>query len=253
MIARYEAEFCGRLLLGPDDVERWQAEPPDGLCWGVLGIEGFDFLIREPGDLDHLPGLFERGVRVFQLVQSGSTALGGAAIAGDDRGLGDLGRAFLETLYALAPAAGETGPRPVVDLANLNGQTTADVLAWFEADGSRPERLILMRPAARSIPTIVTVIRDQVCTNLARLRALGGVIGLSVASSDFQTTEELKAGIERAAAIPFQGRPGYAGIGIGTSFPGLGQPIPGLENVSRIAEWLNCRVRTRCRRIARPR
>ena len=48
MIARYEAEFSGRLLIGPDDVTRWNAEPPDGIGWGILGIEGFDALVRTP-------------------------------------------------------------------------------------------------------------------------------------------------------------------------------------------------------------
>jgi membrane dipeptidase len=238
MIARYEAEFSGRLLLGPEDVERWRAEPADGLCWGVLGIEGFDSLIREPGDLDHLPGLFERGVRVFQLVQSGSTAPREAATAGHNRGLGELGRAFLESLYALAPAAGQPGPRPVVDLANLNGQTTSDALAWFEADGTRPERLILMRSFGAFDPDDRQGNAGLARQNLTRFRALGGVIGLSVGAADFPTTEELRAGIERAAAIPFQGRPGYEGLGIGTNFIALDQPIRRLENVSRIVEWL---------------
>ncbi len=241
MIARYEAEFSGRLLLGPDDVERWCADLPDGLCWGVLGIEGFDSLIREPRDLDHLSGLFERGVRVFQLVQSGSTALGGAAMAGDERRLGDLGRSFLETLYALAPAAGQPGPKPVVDLANLNGQSTSDALAWFEEDGARPERLILVRSCGALDPGDRQGNGGLARQDLARLRALGGVIGLSVGADAFPTHEDLRAGIETAAAIPFEGEPGYAGIGIGTNFLCLGQPIPGLENVSRIAEWLTAK------------
>ena len=80
MIARYEAEFSGRLLIGPDDVTRWSAEPPDGIGWGILGIEGFDALVRASDDLDRLPGLFRRGVRVFQLVETEASALGGAAV-----------------------------------------------------------------------------------------------------------------------------------------------------------------------------
>src|SRR4051794_35941638 len=47
MLARYEAEFPGRLIHGPEDVERMHSEPDDGLCWGVLGVEGFDVLVRE--------------------------------------------------------------------------------------------------------------------------------------------------------------------------------------------------------------
>jgi hypothetical protein len=87
MIARYQAEFSGRLLHGFEDAARWKVEPPDGITWGMLGIHGLDFLVREQVDLDRLPSLFVRGMRVFQLVDSGSTVLGGAAVPGDDRGL----------------------------------------------------------------------------------------------------------------------------------------------------------------------
>ena len=55
MITRYEAEFSGRLLIRPDDILRRDAEPAEAICWGVLGIEGFDFLVRTPDDLDRLP------------------------------------------------------------------------------------------------------------------------------------------------------------------------------------------------------
>ena len=102
LVSAYEAEFAGRLLIAPDDVARWCAEPADGLCWGTLGVAGFDFLIREPADLDHLPVLFERGVRVFQLAASAASLLAGTADTGDDRGLTDLGRAFLARLDELS-------------------------------------------------------------------------------------------------------------------------------------------------------
>src|SRR4051812_29012977 len=50
LITRVEAEFPGRLLIGPDDHTRW-LDDPEGLCWGVVGVEGFDALVRSPGDL----------------------------------------------------------------------------------------------------------------------------------------------------------------------------------------------------------
>ena len=65
LIARAEAEFAGRLLYGPDDLARWR-DDPHGLTWGVLAVAGFDALVRSPADLDRLPALFARGVRVFQ-------------------------------------------------------------------------------------------------------------------------------------------------------------------------------------------
>ncbi len=112
MITRYEAEFSGRLLHGPEDVARWNAEPPDGICWGVLGIQGLDFLVRQSGDLDRLPGLFTRGVRVFQMVETGSSMLGGAAVPGDDRGLTALGRSLLDRLAELESAGKPAGSSP---------------------------------------------------------------------------------------------------------------------------------------------
>src|SRR4051794_17599820 len=60
LLARVEAEFPGRLLIGPEDVARW-LDDPGGLCWALIGVEGFDALVRGPDDLDRLPGLFERG------------------------------------------------------------------------------------------------------------------------------------------------------------------------------------------------
>ncbi len=114
LITRIEAEFPGRLLIGPDDSTRWRAEP-EALCWGVIGVEGFDPLVRTPADLDRLAWLFERGVRLFQPVSTASNLLGGSSMAGDDRGLTDLGRSFLQALADLG-----AGPvHPMLDLAHL--------------------------------------------------------------------------------------------------------------------------------------
>src|SRR3954454_24537588 len=53
LITRLEAEFAGRLLIGPEDHARW-LDDRGGMAWGVLGIEGFDALVRAPADLDRL-------------------------------------------------------------------------------------------------------------------------------------------------------------------------------------------------------
>ncbi len=47
MLARYESEFTGRIVRDAGDVARWRSSPPDGLCWGMLGVAGFDGLVRE--------------------------------------------------------------------------------------------------------------------------------------------------------------------------------------------------------------
>ncbi len=238
MIARYEAEFSGRLLIGPDDVTRWNAEPREGIGWGILGIEGFDALVRQPSDLDRLPGLFRRGVRIFQLVETEASALGGASVPGDDRGLTELGRSFLDRLAGLSGASGPSGPCPVVDLADLNSRATGDVLAWFESDPQRLQRLLLLRSHGTIETPHRAFLTGLSAENLERFRAMGGIVGLSPGLPFFDSAEAFRDGIEATAAVPFQGLAGYAGIGIGTDFLNLEQALPHIENVSRLTEWL---------------
>jgi len=235
LLARIEAEFPGRLLAGPDDLARC-LDDPEGLCWGVIGIEGFDALVRDERDLQRLPGLFARGVRLFQPVYSATNVLAGSSVPGDDRGLTELGLAFLATLADLGAESG--GPRPLFDLAHLNPGAAADVLTWFEAEPSRPARVIPVYSHGAlwhegfDHPRAITV------ENLTRLRALGGVVGFSVGPPFYSAPHQIKAGIERAASIPFRGRPGYEGIAIGTDYVGVDQTLPGLGHVADLVDWL---------------
>lgn len=234
LIARLEAEFPGRLLTGRDDLARC-LDDPDGLCWGMIGVEGFDALVRSGDDLARLPSLFERGVRLFQPVYSAANVLAGSSVAGDDRGLSDLGRAFLQTLADLDSA---TGARPLFDLAHLNPKAAAEALDWFEADPMRPGRVIpvyshgALSHAGFATPRAIT--RE----NLLRLRALGGVAGFSVGPPFYHSAEDLKAGLETAAALPFQGRAGFEGLAIGTDFLGVDQTLLGLGQVAEVAAWI---------------
>jgi membrane dipeptidase len=227
MIARYEAEFPGRLLIQPEDVARWESEPEDFIAWGMLGVAGFDALVRTSTDLGRLPALFERGVRVFQLVASGASALGGSAEAGDDRGLTDLGRAFLDHLDRLAPRAESRGPRPVVDASAMNDRTLADVLSWFEERGSTS--VLLVRSHGGDLPT---------AESLARFRRIGGLIGLTPGAGGLGSAESFRHAVESVAAVPFQGRPGNEGIGIGSDFLGRDHLPPELAGVAPLVEWL---------------
>jgi membrane dipeptidase len=243
LVARYESEFAGRLLIGPDDLVRFGAELADGLCWGMLGIGGLDFLVREPADLDRLAGAFGRGVRVFQLVGCPDNVLGGSAAYGDERSLTGLGSAVLDRLLELAPPAGQSGPRPSVDLAGLNVGTTAEVLKWFEQDLTRCERVVLLSsfgPHRGLAPECLGTIGASADTtlNLRRFRNLGGVIGLSPGPPPFTSAEALREAIEAIAAIPYRGRAGYEGIGIGTNFFRVGELLPELLDVIRLTEWL---------------
>jgi membrane dipeptidase len=234
LLARIEAEFPGRLLIGPADLARW-LDDPEGLCWGLIGIEGFDALVRVAGDLDRLPRLFERGVRLFQPVYGPANVLAGSSAVGDDRGLTDLGRAFLD---ALADLAGD-GPRPLLDLAHLNPGSAADVLSWLEADDGRGRWVLPVYSHGAPSHEGFATPRALSLDNLRRLRALGGVIGFSVGPPFYSTAESLKASIEAAAAIPFQGTPGFEGLAIGTDFLGVDRTLPGLGHVADVVAWLS--------------
>src|SRR5438128_658734 len=37
LLCRIEAEFCGRLLIGPDDFSRWK-DDATGLTWAIIGV-----------------------------------------------------------------------------------------------------------------------------------------------------------------------------------------------------------------------
>jgi membrane dipeptidase len=236
-ITALEAEFSGRLLMGPEDLAFWQTEP-DQLCWGVLGVEGFDALIRTRSDLDRLPRLFHRGVRVFQPTYLATSLLAGSSQPGDDRGLLDLGRDFLTTLLALSPPATEPGPRPILDLAHLNPRACAEVLDWYESDPTYPERLPLVYSHGTIAHPAFNHPRALSEPNLIRLRALGGTIGLSVTPPFVTSPDHLKALIESTAAIPYKGEPGLKGIAIGTDFLGVGTTHPTLANAEQITTWL---------------
>ena len=234
LIARVEAEFCGRVLAGPEDHRRWR-DDPHGLTWAVIGVEGFDALVRTAGDLARLPGLFERGVRLFQPVYSDTSALGGSAEPGDDRGLTPLGAEFLRALLDLASPAG--GPRPLLDLAHLNPTAAADVLAWFEADATRAERVLPVYSHGALQHDGCPGPRAITAENLRRLRALGGTIGFSVSPGFYDSADALRAGIEAAASLPFLGRAGFEGIAIGTDFLGVDRDAPGLGTAAEVIAW----------------
>jgi membrane dipeptidase len=233
LIARIEAEFPGRLLIGADDLARWR-DDPHGLAWGIVGIEGFDALIRCVGDLGRLPALFDRGARVFQPVYSSTSLLAGSAADGDDRGLLDLGRAFLDVVLGLSTG----GPRPILDLAHLNPSAASDVLAWFEEDEARPGRVIPVYSHGAVVHEGFASPRAITVENLRRLRALGGVIGFTPAPPFYGSPELLKRSIEETAAIPYSGRAGFEGIAVGTDFLGVDQTLPGMGNAPEVVDWV---------------
>ena len=235
LMTRVEAEFPGRLLIGPDDFDRWR-DDPDGLTWGMVGVEGFDALIRSGEDLGRLPRLFERGVRLFQPIDGADNQLGGSAAFGDVRGLADLGRSFLEGLDRLGSI--DSGPRPLLDLAHMNPATMADVLGWFEADPLRARRSILVYSHGTPAHPGFDSPRAISLENLRRLRVLGGFVGIGVSPPFFEAAGEVKKAVDLVASIPFEGREGGEGIAIGTDFMGVDRTIPGLGNAAEVVAWV---------------
>lgn len=207
-LARYEAEFAGRLLYGPDDVARWR-DDPEGMTWGVLAVAG-----AVPAA--ELGPLFDRGVRIFR------------------PGPQDLEASTLETLLSLAPGSGQAGPRPGLDLADLTVAAAAMALDWFGADVSRPERVVpLWSQGAAGNRGDAT---DEL---LRRLRALGGNIGLGVGSPWHEDAEGLKQAVERLSEWPLADRPGIEGLALATAFPARERMATGLESAEAILAWAN--------------
>ena len=112
LLARIEAEFSGRLLIGPDDLARC-ARRSGGPLLGRDRCRG----LRRPGSRE--PGgprpagplCSTRGVRLFQPVDTPAALLAGSSAPGDDRGLTDLGAGLSPTLADLGGLE-PSGPRP---------------------------------------------------------------------------------------------------------------------------------------------
>ncbi len=239
LIARYEAEFCGRLLISPVDLNRWRSEPPDGLTWGMLGVSGLDYLVRDEADLKRLAELFQRGVRVFQLVETSNNQLAGSAEPGDDRGLTELGRACVSQIAGLALDENREGI-PILDLAHLNPLSMGQVIELVE-DAVRKHTLLLMYSHGAVAHAGFDGPRAIDVQNLSRLRALGGLMGLTPGLPFHQSSDDLKSSIDQIAAIPFEGRLGYEGIAIGSDFldPDLEGTLPDLGDAPAIVEWVS--------------
>ncbi len=234
MIARCEAEFTGRLLRDPADLRTWRAWPRDGMCWGVLGVAGMDFLVRSAADLDRLPDLFERGVRVFQPIAAAEGNLGGSMAPGDDRGLTDLGRALLDGLSRLA--SDPAGPRPVVDLAGMNAATMTDVLKWHESSGTR--LLVALTHGTIDYKALINRSGTEAHLLVENLRARGVAIGLTPGLPGAEVPDALKRLIDAIVEIPFEGRPDAEGIAIGSDLMGIEQTASGLNSAREIARWI---------------
>jgi membrane dipeptidase len=203
----------------------------------MLQVSGLDYLVRDQADLMRLPGLLKRGVRVIQLVETANSRLAGSAEPGDDRGLTELGRSCLSQIAALSANDPGCG-RPIIDVAHLNARSMSDVIEAVEV--AAPQRRVLLMYSHGAVAHPGFDGRRAIdLPNLARLRALGGLIGLTPGPPFYQSPEEVRSAIEQVATIPFEGRVGYEGIAIGCDFLELDVTLPELGNAQKIVEWLS--------------
>lgn len=161
LLTRTAAEFSGRMLQGTEDLKRWK-DDPQGLTWAVVELAGLSALVRSTDDLNRLPVLFERGVRVFQPGAISSERV----------------PPLIEVLSNLS------GGRASLDLAGLSPDGLQVALDWYDADPGRVRRL----PPIRSFGGIDDVAR--------RVRDLGGLVGLGVSSRAFESAESLRLAVE---------------------------------------------------------
>jgi microsomal dipeptidase-like Zn-dependent dipeptidase len=75
--------------------------------------------------------------------------------------------------------------------------------------------------------------------NVARLRAKGGLIGLTPGPPFYESADDFKSAIDHVATIPFEGRVGYEGIAIGSDFLESDDTLAELGDTSAIVKWVS--------------
>ena len=236
LLARYESEFTGAWSAIPGTWSAGGRRPPMGSAGACSASPGSTSWSGTPTTWTACRPSSARGrhLPADRLQRGGPRRIVGP---GDERGLTDLGRAFLDRLSDLTPA-GKSGPRPILDLAGMNAATVADTIRWLDQDrpGSRSWQLAISHGTTHyhdlqdgSSPDL---------HNLGAVRSRGGVIGLTPGLPGCESAEELKALVDRVASIPFEGRSGLEGIGIGSNLLGLDRPAPGFGSARDIARAL---------------
>ena len=219
LMTAIESEFPGRILADPADLALFQAEPADTLTWVVPGLRGGSKLLQAADSRDRLAMLLDRGVRAVRLAglvdQPPSPA--------EDRELTELERSALATLLTAA----SSGRSLLLDLAGLPARASGEVLTALEQPTTSGRILPIVSLGGWRDGTIAGLLPED----LARLKALGGLVGLCPAQTFHPDG--------KALAQPIEHDP--AGWAIGTGFLGIAEPIEGLGNAPDVLDWLSCR------------
>lgn len=212
--AGIEAEFSGRLLADPIDLDRFEAEPDDTLTWAVAGLRNAADLLRTPGAEGKLAALIDRGLRAVRL-------LGSVDRPGDpanDRGLTDEERSIIASVCSCVDGSGL-----LLDLAGLPPTAAGEAMSLLEALGPG---------AVTPIVSLSGPMGGLGAETFGRLRSLGGLFGCCPGRSFAADAEEFIKAIEANGEA----------TAIGTGFLGIDDPIEGLGNVPDLIEWLSGRL-----------
>lgn len=211
--ARVEAEFAGRLLVGPADLERLDAEAPGSLTWAVVGLRNMAGLLESSDAADRFRILHRRGLRAIRPAADSLERLGAAI---DEPG----------------------GPGLLIDLTGQSDRAASEFLDRIGTHG-RDEGPIV--PIATLAPSTSGHPEGLGAAVLGRLRDLGGLIGLRLRAVEPLGPDALAATIDTIASVPFRDRPGFEGIGLATDFLGEGRAIAGLDRAEAVLDWLASR------------
>lgn len=217
LFAGVEAEFSGRILADPADLNRFTSEPDDTMTWAVVGLRGLATLLHTDDARDRLAALIDRGVRAVRLAGLVDRPVDPA----HDRGLTDPERSAIATI-----ASASSGRPLLLDLAGLPPTAAGEVLDLVEA-GEQGNLVPIV-----SLGGSMGGLRSE---DAARVRALGGVIGLSPARAFFPTAESFGNALDEAAGLLGVD---LGAVAIGTGFLGIDEPIEGLANASDLLNWL---------------
>jgi hypothetical protein len=224
LLARTEAEFCGRIFSGPADQARW-LEDPSQLCWGVPRIEGLRSALQSTRDLDRLRSFLDRGVRVFGW---SSSRHAGASNASTPGGL-------IELLGWLERKHHQIGVKTAVDLSHTSRPELEGALDWFEADPARSDRVIPLISRCNDFPGPAPSLSTQ---EIRRWRAIGAYLGFALITVSPTAPAALLAEIALAAQSAWKGEPGCKGLAISTSFLRADARVAELGEIGQVARWL---------------
>jgi hypothetical protein len=146
--------------------------------------------------------------------------------------------ACLERLADIASQR-PSGPRLVIDLADLAPESMLAVLDWSVSDRARVDRLIPIHTHGLGALLNTAEPGADVWDAVTKLIKLGGLIAIDPDGAAFSSADQLAATLRRLLELPTDAETGYAAIALCTNYLSLEEVVPGLDNVERLVRWLS--------------